>query len=234
MLSGLMPPTSGDALVFGQSILNAMPAIRATLGVCPQHNILFPLLTVKEHLQLYAAIKGVERGKVDEVVLEMIKQVGLEEKVNVRSHALSGGMQRKLSVAIALIGDSRIVFLDGQHCSNRTDTPPLITAATPCGPFSTLPWLSLIPPSVLSRPVLSFGLSLSEPTSGMDPYSRRATWDMLKKKKEGRVIILTSQHSHPPHPAHGCPIATVLPPPHTHQPCESHTSPPSPLLCSLH
>ena len=143
MLSGMLPPTSGDALVFGQSILNAMPSIRSTLGVCPQHNILFSLLTVKEHLQLYAVIKGVEKAKVEEAVLDMIKQVGLEEKVHVRSHALSGGMQRKLSVAIALIGDSRIVFLD-------------------------------------------------EPTSGMDPYSRRATWDMLKKKKEGRVIILTT------------------------------------------
>ena len=141
MLSGLLPPTSGDALVFGQSILNAMPSIRSTLGVCPQHNILFNLLTVREHLELYAAIKGVERSRVSEVVRDMIRQVGLEEKVNVRSHALSGGMQRKLSVAIALIGDSRIVFLD-------------------------------------------------EPTSGMDPYSRRATWDLLKKTKAGRVIIL--------------------------------------------
>ena len=145
MLSGLLPPTSGDAHVFGQSILNAMPAIRATLGVCPQHNILFPLLTVREHLELYAAIKGVERSRVAEVVAEMIKQVGLEEKVGVRSHALSGGMQRKLSVAIALIGDSRIVFLD-------------------------------------------------EPTSGMDPYSRRATWDLLKKMKVSQHRFARGAH----------------------------------------
>ena len=144
MLSGLLPPTAGDAQLFGMSILTQMPEIRELTGVCMQHDCLFALLTVKEHLELYAAIKGVEGGRVAAEVDEMIKQVGLEEKRHVRSHALSGGQRRKLSVAIALIGDSRLVFLD-------------------------------------------------EPTSGMDPYSRRATWDMLKKKKEGRVIILTTQ-----------------------------------------
>ena len=143
MLSGLLPPTSGDAKVFGQSIRTQMPLIRETLGVCPQHNILWPILSVQEHLQLYAAVKGVPRAELQRAVDEMIEQVGLTEKRHVGSAALSGGMQRKLSVGIALIGDSRIVFLD-------------------------------------------------EPTSGMDPYSRRATWDLLKKRKEGRVIILTT------------------------------------------
>ena len=143
MLSGLLPPTSGEAKVFGQSIRTQMPLIRETLGVCPQHNILWPILTVQEHLQLYGAVKGVPRAELQRAVDEMIEQVGLTEKRHVASAALSGGMQRKLSVAIALIGDSRIVFLD-------------------------------------------------EPTSGMDPYSRRATWDLLKKRKEGRVIILTT------------------------------------------
>ena len=143
MLSGLLPPTSGDAKVFGQSIRTQMPLIRETLGVCPQHNILWPILSVQEHLQIYGAVKGLPRGELQQAVDEMIEQVGLTEKRHVPTAALSGGMQRKLSVAIALIGDSRIIFLD-------------------------------------------------EPTSGMDPYSRRATWDLLKKRKEGRVIILTT------------------------------------------
>ena len=143
MLSGLLPPTSGDARVFGQSIRTQMPLIRETLGVCPQHNILWPILSVQEHLQIYGAVKGVPRAELSQAVDDMIAQVGLTEKRHVAAAALSGGMQRKLSVGIALIGDSKIVFLD-------------------------------------------------EPTSGMDPYSRRATWDLLKKRKEGRVIILTT------------------------------------------
>ena len=143
MLSGLLPCTSGEARVFGQSIRTQMPLIRETLGVCPQFNIIWPTLSVHEHLHIYGAVKGIPRGELQRAVDEMIEQVGLTEKRHVASAALSGGMQRKLSVAIALIGDSKIVFLD-------------------------------------------------EPTSGMDPYSRRATWDLLKKKKEGRVIILTT------------------------------------------
>ena len=111
MLCGMTPPSSGDAKVFGQSILTSMPSIRSTLGVCPQHNILFGLLTVKEHLELYAVIKGVPRSDVQAAVQDMVAQVGLQDKLNVKSAALSGGMQRKLSVGIALIGDSRIVFL---------------------------------------------------------------------------------------------------------------------------
>jgi ATP-binding cassette subfamily A (ABC1) protein 3 len=112
MLTGMISPTSGDALIFGSSIRENMTAVRKILGVCPQHNILFDLLTVKEHLELFAAIKGVPSEETDAAVQEMIAQVGLTEKVNDKSAALSGGMQRKLSVGIALLGDSKIIFLD--------------------------------------------------------------------------------------------------------------------------
>jgi ATP-binding cassette subfamily A (ABC1) protein 3 len=112
MMTGMIAPTDGDALVYGASIRDDMAAVRKILGVCPQHNILFDLLTVKEHLELFAAIKGVPSEETDAAVQEMIAQVGLTEKVNDKSAALSGGMQRKLSVGIALLGDSKIIFLD--------------------------------------------------------------------------------------------------------------------------
>jgi ABC-type taurine transport system ATPase subunit len=66
---------------------------------------------VKEHLELFAAIKDVPKEETEAAIDEMIAQVGLTEKVNDKSAALSGGMKRKLSVGIALLGDSKIVFL---------------------------------------------------------------------------------------------------------------------------
>ncbi|KAE9465926.1 hypothetical protein C3L33_02162, partial [Rhododendron williamsianum] len=112
MLVGLLRPSSGDALVFGKNILTDMDEIRKVLGVCPQNDILFPELTVKEHLELFANLKGVNEASLDGVVTEMIDEVGLADKVNTVVRALSGGMKRKLSLGIALIGDSKVVILD--------------------------------------------------------------------------------------------------------------------------
>ncbi|KAG0463337.1 hypothetical protein HPP92_019406 [Vanilla planifolia] len=107
MLVGLLPPTSGDALVFGKNIITEMDEIRKNLGVCPQHDILFPELTVKEHLLMFAVLKGVDRHCLESKVTEMVNEVGLADKVNSVVGTLSGGMKRKLSVGIALIGNSK-------------------------------------------------------------------------------------------------------------------------------
>jgi len=143
MLNGLLAPTSGTAHFYGKSLQSDLDEIRRDMGVCPQHDILFDSLTVQEHLELFASIKGLPSSTIGDAVKEMITMVGLTEKANTRTAALSGGQKRKLSVGIALLGDSRVIFLD-------------------------------------------------EPTSGMDPYSRRWTWNLLKEKKKGRVIILTT------------------------------------------
>ncbi|KAH9648601.1 ABC transporter A family member 1 [Citrus sinensis] len=143
MLVGLIPPTTGDALVFGKNITADMDEIRKGLGVCPQYDILFPELTVREHLEMFAVLKGVKEELLERVVAEMVDEVGLADKVNIVVRALSGGMKRKLSLGIALIGDSKVVILD-------------------------------------------------EPTSGMDPYSMRLTWQLIKKIKKGRIILLTT------------------------------------------
>lgn len=107
MLTGLIEPTSGTATFYGQDVYDNVGTARNSLGVCPQHDVLWPELTVAEHLYTFAAIKGVPPGEVAREVSKIIMEVGLTEKVNVTSSSLSGGMKRKLSVAIALIGGSK-------------------------------------------------------------------------------------------------------------------------------
>ncbi|CAL1591240.1 unnamed protein product [Knipowitschia caucasica] len=112
ILTGLFPPTSGTALINGYDIHSDMDTIRKYLGMCPQHNVLFSELTVEEHIYFYARLKGRSKDEVKEEMEQMIKDVGLLHKRKERAKNLSGGMQRKLSVAIAFVGGSKIVILD--------------------------------------------------------------------------------------------------------------------------
>jgi ATP-binding cassette subfamily A (ABC1) protein 3 len=112
MLTGLIRPSSGDALIWGHSIRQDMNNIRRTIGVCPQQNVLFNYLTVKEHLELFASLKGVPKLYVDEEVQDMVTRLGLEDKLHAQASNLSGGMKRKLQMGLAMIGGSRVVFLD--------------------------------------------------------------------------------------------------------------------------
>ncbi|XP_067379656.1 phospholipid-transporting ATPase ABCA1-like isoform X3 [Channa argus] len=112
ILTGLFPPTSGTALINGYDIHTDMDNIRKYLGMCPQHNVLFNELTVEEHIYFYARLKGRNRDEVKIEMDQMIKDVGLPHKRKDLAKNLSGGMQRKLSVAIAFVGSSKIVILD--------------------------------------------------------------------------------------------------------------------------
>ncbi|KAJ9441057.1 ABC transporter A family member 1 [Diplonema papillatum] len=112
MLTGMLPLTSGDATVYGHSIVSDMAKVRTSVGLCPQHNILWDNMTCFEHMMYYAALKGVASERRKAAAMDMLDGVGLDDKHHVYSASLSGGMKRKLSVAISLIGDSKFVILD--------------------------------------------------------------------------------------------------------------------------
>uniref|UniRef100_A0A8C3V064 ATP binding cassette subfamily A member 3 n=1 Tax=Catharus ustulatus TaxID=91951 RepID=A0A8C3V064_CATUS len=143
MLTGLHSPTGGQAYINGYEISQDMVLIRRSLGLCPQHDVLFDNMTVEEHLHFYAGLKGYPPSKCPEEINHILRILSLEDKRRSLTKALSGGMKRKLSIGIALIGDSKVVMLD-------------------------------------------------EPTSGMDPASRRATWDLLQQQRSNRTILLTT------------------------------------------
>ncbi|CAL8463070.1 g2604 [Coccomyxa elongata] len=147
MLTGLLRPTAGTCTVMGHDVLRAAAHARQHIGYCPQANVLFGSLTVWEHLLLFCAIKGISGGAFSRAAeaasSQIMEAVGLQDKRNCKADALSGGMKRKLQVALALLGSSKVILLD-------------------------------------------------EPTSGVDPSSRRALWTILSRYKKGRAMLLTT------------------------------------------
>eukprot|EP00794_Sanderia_malayensis_P008046 gene8046-8908_t len=112
VLTGLYPPTKGTAVVYGSDIRTDIEGVRKGLGICPQHNVLFDHLTVEEHMWFYAQLKGMPKEDIKEEIEKFIVDVGLPKKRHELSRNLSGGMKRKLSVALAFIADSKTVILD--------------------------------------------------------------------------------------------------------------------------
>ena len=112
MLSCLTRPTGGDALVLGSSIVENSEEVKAVIGVSPQETAVAPNLTVKENLELICGIHGFSKEKTEEQILEMCKTFGLEGILGKKAGKLSGGWQRRLSIAMALISEPKILFLD--------------------------------------------------------------------------------------------------------------------------
>ena len=112
MLTGLLPSTSGYALIYDKDIRTDINEIRNNMGWCPQHNVLFNLLTVEEHLWFYGQLKQMNDKSIKNLIENMLRDTGLTKKRNNLVSTLSGGMQRKLSVAIAFVGDANLVILD--------------------------------------------------------------------------------------------------------------------------
>ncbi|KAM6235913.1 phospholipid-transporting ATPase ABCA7 [Porphyrio hochstetteri] len=112
ILTGLLPPTSGTAYVLGWDIRSDIDSIRKHMGTCPQHNVLFDILTVEEHVWFYGRLKGLSEEQVKMEMEQLIQDMGLPHKRQEQTRNLSGGMQRKLSVAIAFVGGSQVVILD--------------------------------------------------------------------------------------------------------------------------
>jgi len=112
MLSGEFAPSEGKAYLSGLDLYSDIHKCRRKVGYCPQFDALFELLTAREHLTLYARIKGIKEKDISRVVNAKIAEMGLSEYADRYAGTYSGGNKRKLSVAIAMIGEPSIVFLD--------------------------------------------------------------------------------------------------------------------------
>lgn len=112
MLSCLAKPTAGDALVFGNSIVSRPRQVKRLINVSPQETAVAPGLTARENLELIAGIYGAEREDALRRARESLADFGLEDCADRRARVLSGGQQRRLSIAMALISGPRLLFLD--------------------------------------------------------------------------------------------------------------------------
>jgi ABC-2 type transport system ATP-binding protein len=146
ILSGILRPTSGSASVGGYDVTEDPGSVRRLIGVCPQHSAYYKYLTGRENIKLFGDLHGMSKALIKERSNHLIKKIGLEEAADRKSSSYSGGMVRRINLAMALINDPEIAFLD-------------------------------------------------EPTVGMDPQSRRTTWDFIEEfRQRGKTVILTTHY----------------------------------------
>ena len=112
MLTTLLPPSGGTARVAGYDIVKEGPQVRASIGAALQEAALDPFLTGREHLNLQAALHGIPRAERKKRGNALLERVGLQEAADRRVRGYSGGMKRRLDLALALVHRPRILFLD--------------------------------------------------------------------------------------------------------------------------
>jgi len=105
-------PSGGDALLFGQSVRNQPRSVRQMIGVAPQKIALYPMLTAAENLRFFGRIYSIRRSALAGRVEELLHFIGLEDRANQRVATLSGGMQRRLNLALALVHRPKLILLD--------------------------------------------------------------------------------------------------------------------------
>ena len=145
ILTTLMRPTMGDALVEGHSVLTAAKEVRRVIGVVPQENNLDRYLTARENLILHGRLHGMRPAAYNPKIDELLEMTGLSSRQLEFPDTFSGGMQRRLVVARALVHEPRVLFLD-------------------------------------------------EPTTGLDPQSRRALWDYVRNLRRKMTVFLTTHY----------------------------------------
>ncbi len=146
VLTTLLPPTSGSARVAGLDVVHQGPEVRRAIGASLQESALDPFLTGREHMRLQSALHGLPKGEREARGSELLARVGLTEAADRKVNGYSGGMKRRLDLALALLHRPRLLFLD-------------------------------------------------EPTTGLDPQSRAALWDEVRRLAgEGVTVFLTTQY----------------------------------------
>jgi ABC-2 type transport system ATP-binding protein len=147
MLVTLLPPTSGTALVAGWNIATEGAQVRRAIGAALQAVALDKFLTGREHLHLIGSLQGITGSRAAARADELLARVGLEDAADRKVGGYSGGMQRRLDLALALVHEPRVLFLD-------------------------------------------------EPTTGLDPQSRTALWEEVRRlaDDDGVTVFLTTQY----------------------------------------
>lgn len=146
IITGLMKPSHGSVYISGLDVDMDASSVQQITGVCPQHDLLWSDLSAREHMYLTSAFKGIQFGKpLEEAVERMLAKMNLLHRADNRVGEFSGGMRRRLSVAMSTVGEIEIVFLD-------------------------------------------------EPSTGLDPISRRRIWDAINWMKKTRVVVLTTHN----------------------------------------
>jgi len=143
VLNGVFPPTGGTAQMHNMDVRYDMDELRAVTGLCPQHDILWPELTASEHVSLFCDLKGIDKDMKQAVIQAQLSAVDLWGVADDKSGTFSGGMKRRLSVAIASVGNPLVLFLD-------------------------------------------------EPTTGLDPASKRHVWDLIRRLRASALVLLTT------------------------------------------
>ena len=145
ILTTLMRPSAGDAWVEGFSVRSASKEVRRLIGVVPQENNLDRYLTARENLTLHARLHGMRPAAYNPRINELLEMTGLSSRQLDFPDTFSGGMQRRLVVARALVHEPRVLFLD-------------------------------------------------EPTTGLDPQSRRALWEYIRGLRRNMTVFLTTHY----------------------------------------
>ncbi|KAL0486051.1 hypothetical protein AKO1_012256 [Acrasis kona] len=112
ILTGMLTASSGDAIINERSVVNEMGSIRPVMGVCAQEDLIFPELTGYQHMWLMASIRGISTFHQNTIIEQLLHQVKLHKHRHQVASDYSGGMKRRLSVAMCLLGDPSIMFLD--------------------------------------------------------------------------------------------------------------------------
>ena len=112
MMSGLLKPDSGSVFIHGKQVRGGDVSVRVDVGVCPQHTVLWEKLTCIEQLQFMGEMYGMARDQARQRGDHLIREFDLQEKANTQAHKLSGGMKRRLNLAMSLIHDPDILILD--------------------------------------------------------------------------------------------------------------------------
>jgi ABC-2 type transport system ATP-binding protein len=145
ILTTLMRPSAGDACVEGFSVISAGKEVRKLIGVVPQENNLDRYLTARENLILHGRMHGMRPAAYNQRIDELLEMTGLASRQRDFPDTFSGGMQRRLVVARALVHEPRVLFLD-------------------------------------------------EPTTGLDPQSRRALWEYIRGLRQNMTVFLTTHY----------------------------------------